>query len=302
MKQFAFPLSVKCANVKELNECTKLLESIGYKYGSKLPKFDSWLLVMTNLGGVCSEYSMLDNSSSYANGRHHIDHFNPSLIRDIAAACTNDTWQKDELWVSTLGKLSIVTGYAGFDVDPNGHRRPTLAEICAHHGYEIKGRDIVKKVETVSNCDKSYCPIGLKLAEKSEDQRILIEQMDELKSKNDNLKEKLEAMTDADNHELDRLQRKVDELANKLQRNDNQHKEELESLYNKVVKLSREKQELIVRINTLTAFNDAFHTSRPLEFHPTNLPNMFQTKPAEFSEREKKRLLRLAERIERLIK
>jgi predicted RNase H-like nuclease (RuvC/YqgF family) len=56
-------------------------------------------------------------------------------------------------------------------------RRPTLSEICEHHGYEIKGRDIVKKCESVSNCDKSYCETS--------------RQLDEAKSEIERLKEKL---------------------------------------------------------------------------------------------------------------
>lgn len=173
MKQFAFPLSVKCASIDERNECTKLLESIGYEYGSVFPKFDPELLIITNLGNIDDRYTTWDTLSNYSNDRHHIDHFNPDLIRDIAAACTNDTWQEGELWVSSRGKLSRIAGYVGFDVNPNGHRRPTLAEICAHHGYEIKGRDIVKKVETVSNCDKSYCETARQLDEaKAEIKRL----------------------------------------------------------------------------------------------------------------------------------
>jgi hypothetical protein len=172
MKQFAFPLSVKCSSIEERDECLNLLESIGYENAGDFE--ETARRVITNYG----KFSLLatahpDDALNYDNNRHHIDHFNPKLIRDIAAACTNDAWQEGELWVSSRGELSRLAGYAGFKVNPNGHRRPTIAEICAHHGYEIKGRDIVKKVETVSNCDKSYCETARQLDEaKAEIKRL----------------------------------------------------------------------------------------------------------------------------------
>lgn len=172
MKQFAFSLSVKCANVNERDKCIDILKSLGYvELDRNLHDLET--LVVTNYSGYNNLTTALVFKSDYDDGRHHIDHFNPALIRDIAAACTNDTWQDGELWVNSRGRLSRIAGYSVFDVNPNVHRRPTLSEICAHHGYEIKGRDIVKKVETVSNCDKSYCETARQLDEaKAEIKRL----------------------------------------------------------------------------------------------------------------------------------
>jgi hypothetical protein len=318
MKQFAFPIGVKCSNPDEYKQCLDIIKSIGDRRITDEPFSSAY-----NYLHVCITFTrtgVYDSLAGREENMYYIDHFNPELIRDIAAACTNDTWQEGELWVSSRGKLSRIAGYVGFDVNPNGHRRPTIAEICAHHGYEIKGRDIVKKVETVSNCDKSYCPVGLKLAEKSEDQRILIEQMDELKSKNDYLREKLESLTDADNHELARLRskiddlehinavitkelkctqdkatEKIDELANKLQYNDKLHVKKIGILTDMISELSRDKAELIAKVNRLLV-------PAPAEFNPISCMHAFENRPISLTEREKKRLLRLAERIERLIK
>lgn len=337
MKQFAFPLSVKCASIEERDKCLNFLESIGYENAGDFT--ETARRVITNYGN----FSRLatahpDDSLNYHNNRHYIDHFNPALIRDIAAACTNDEWHDGEPIFDCVNNHMNYRNMHKEGCRKIDHyaslRRPTLAEICAHHGYEIKGRDIVKKIETVSNCDKSYCETARQLDEAKAEIKCL-------KSENAELKEKLEAITDVGNQELailrsenaelkrkndsfvsigkvcgeltevfnsskdiriKQLQSKVDELANKLQYNDKLHVKELEMLTDMITELSRDKAELITKLNCLSAPAGIFHTSRPLEFHPINLPNMFQTKPAEFSEREKKRLLRLAERIERLFK
>ena len=212
MKQFAFPLSVKCANEQESDQCEELLKSLGYKdYALRGTRE----IMVTNYMKNCYKYASVSLMNIYNNDRYHIDHFNPELIRDIAAACTNDTWQDDELSVCRDGEIRI-THTANVGLSVKELRRPTLSEICAHHGYEIKGRDIVKKIETVSNCDKSYCETARQLDEaKSEIKR--------LKSENAELREKLEALTDVGNQKLARLQRRVDEMTNKLQHNDKQY-------------------------------------------------------------------------------
>lgn len=157
MKAFAFPISVKYENSNQRHEIMKILCNLGYSFYEPIRTSIGTVVTKVknhnnrNNGKSDSECSMcilhghIANEDIYDNDRYHIDHFNPELIRDIAAACTNDTWQEGELWVSARGKLSRVIGCAGFVVNPNGHRRPTLAEICEHHGYEIKGKCIVKK-------------------------------------------------------------------------------------------------------------------------------------------------------------
>jgi hypothetical protein len=170
MKQFAFQISVKCGK-ENLKDCISIFSSLGY---SVMSTHGSHSAIISYCGKEhCGIRSLVGIHDAGFDDRHYIDHFNPGLIRDIASACTNDTWQEGELWASSRGKLSRIAGYVGFDVNPNGHRRPTLAEICEHHGYEIKGRYIVKKVETVSNCDKSYCEIARQLDEaKAEIKRL----------------------------------------------------------------------------------------------------------------------------------
>lgn len=143
MKQFAFPLSIKCSNQIEATECLNLLTSIGYNiyYYQRI-----YTVVATNISGLKDLCS--DVASKYDHDRHHIDHFNPKLIRDIAAACTNDTWQAYEPLINVeYNKFTRVQSLVGGNVkDCKGrYERPTLAEICEHHGYEIKGKCIVKK-------------------------------------------------------------------------------------------------------------------------------------------------------------
>lgn len=296
MKQFAFPIGVKCSNPAEYKQCIDIIKSIGDRHITDEPFSSTCNYLHVYLTHTVT--GVYDQLGGREDNMYYIDHFNPKLIHDIAAACTNDTWQEGEMALvfdccDVSYNYEKVYALLGKEVCDTKSKRPTISEICAHHGYEIKGRDIVKKVETVSNCDKSYCETARQLDEaKAEIKR--------LKSENDELSLKLEAMTDVDNQELARLQSKVDELSNKLQHNDKLHVKELEMLTDMITELSRDKAELIMKLNCLSASAGVFHTSRPLEFHP--IPNMFQTKPAEFSEREKKRLLRLAERIERLIK
>lgn len=295
MKQFAFPIGVKCSNTDEYKQCLDIIKSIGDRRITDEPFSSAYNYLHVYL--TFTRTGVYESWGGREENMYYIDHFNPKLIRDIAAACTNNTWQEDEPFISKkIEKYGVdqIDESAGEKVVNHYRwRRPTLAEICAHHGYEIKGRDIVKKVETVSNCHKSYCETARQLDEsKAEIKR--------LKSENAELSLKLEAMTDVDNQELARLRSKIEELGNKLQYNDKLHIRELEMLTDMITELSRDKAELITKLNCLSAPAEIFHTSRPLEFHPT--PNMFQTKPAEFSEREKKRLLRLAERIEKLIK
>jgi hypothetical protein len=166
MKQFAFPLSIKCASVEERDECLNLLESIGYK----TDYICGFLYVVNCYSGVMGVCCTIPDYAIYAHNCHHIDHFNPDIIRDIARVCTNDTWLKDEVVIS-MGHLYCPYEFFYEIIGKSYHenikyfRRPTIAEICEHHGYEIKGRDIVKKEEKISNCDKSYCETAMRLDE-----------------------------------------------------------------------------------------------------------------------------------------
>lgn len=216
MKQFAFPLSIKCASVEERDECLNLLESIGYK----TEDIDD-LLGVTNVYGEIGICTTIVDSAIYLDGNYYIDHFNPALIRDIASVCTNDTWQKGELWVGARGELGRIAGCIGFDVNPNGHRRPTLSEICEHHGYEIKGRDILKKEEKVSESDHEIRGIEfairlLQMYSYKPDKRY--EEINRLKAENAELKEKLEEVTDVDNQELERLRGENAELKENIRK------------------------------------------------------------------------------------
>jgi|GEM_PF-4160891 len=146
MKEFAFALSIKCENTDERDKCLKLFESIGYK--NAYDYSDSSRNVITNYGRESSLITAHSGDSlNYYNDRHHIDHFNPELIRDIAAACTNKFFQKDELsWCVNDEKIGYGRCSASDQTPINSYyRRPTLDEICNHHGYEVKGRNIVKK-------------------------------------------------------------------------------------------------------------------------------------------------------------
>jgi hypothetical protein len=147
MKQFAFPLSVKCANEQESDQCEDLLKSLGYKYDALRGTRE---IMVTNYMKNCYKYASVSLTNIYNNDRHHINHFNPALIRDIAAACTNDTWQEGEMALVYYDMYNTfeyekVCCLLNDKICETKSKRPTLAEICAHHGYEIKGRDIVKK-------------------------------------------------------------------------------------------------------------------------------------------------------------
>lgn len=171
MKQFAFPIGVKCSNTDEYKQCLDIIKSIGDRRITDEPFSSAYNYLHVYI--TFTRTGVYESWGGREENMYYIDHFNPELIRDIAAACTNDTWQDGELWASSRGELSRNVGYVGFVVNPSRHRRPTIAEICAHHGYEIKGRDIVKKVETVSNCDKSYCETARQLDEaKAEIKRL----------------------------------------------------------------------------------------------------------------------------------
>lgn len=160
MKEFAFPISVKYENSNQRHEIMKILCNLGYSFYE--PVRTSIGTVVTkvknhnnrNNGKSDSECSMciphghIANDDMYDNDRHHIDHFNPALFRDIAAACTNDTWQEGEPLINVWhNQYQIARGAVGsnYNLNITSWRRPTLAEICEHHGYEIKGKYIVKK-------------------------------------------------------------------------------------------------------------------------------------------------------------
>ena len=158
MKKFAFPLSIKCANEAESDQCVALLEYIGYKpYGL----CGTRRIIATNYSGYSDKYASIADFTKLEYDRHHIDHFNPELIRDIAATCTNDEWCRFEPVIRPDGSYGHTNDMHMFiSVKQSCHRRPTLAEICEHYGYEIKGRDIVRKerepkIKTIPNCHEA---------------------------------------------------------------------------------------------------------------------------------------------------
>lgn len=157
MKQFAFPIGVKCANPDEYKQCLDIIKSIGDRRIADEPFSGAY-----NYLHVCLTFTRTGVYNSWG-GReenmYYIDHFNPDLIRDIAASCTNDTWQEDEMalvytCIDDTFKYEKVCGLLNHKICENKSKRPTIAEICAHHGYEIKGRDIVKKETKQTNMNE----------------------------------------------------------------------------------------------------------------------------------------------------
>lgn len=154
-KQYAFPFSVLCTDDRERAECIKILEELGYfRYmiGS-----DSLIVSnQANRNGIYTDLRISGNRK-YDHNRHHIPHFDAALVRDIAAACTNDTWQKGEPRLSQNNvDYGYITSDSIFGIHPNGYKRPTLAEICAHHGYIVDGKDIVKQQKQTTVKEKKY--------------------------------------------------------------------------------------------------------------------------------------------------
>lgn len=157
--EFANPLSIKCADSIEREMCEKLLNQIGYKFGVNRKIYDSETLIVTNYSGESDKYVVWVYDKDYEMGRCHIDHFNADLIRDIASVRTGDVWVKGEPWCSPAtvkySTLNYATGgikaWAGEKVGFNSARRPTIAEICDHYGYELNGMNIVKKSEAVES-------------------------------------------------------------------------------------------------------------------------------------------------------
>lgn len=181
MKQFAFPFSVAYKNETERNSILEILSSLGYSTYEPLRSNTGTILTKVKNenkdGKSDSGFAMIIPSGLvqiddlYNNDRYNIACFEPVLIRDIAAAGTGSFWSKNEPFIAG-GYYYTINFQHGCDVSKHETwRRATLEEICEHHGYEIKGRDIVKKEfatggvvgESISNCDKSYCDIAMKL-------------------------------------------------------------------------------------------------------------------------------------------
>lgn len=205
MKQFAFQISVKCGN-ENLKDCISIFSSLGY---SVMYTHGSHSAIISYCGKEhCGIRSLVGIHDAGFDDRYYIDHFNPELIRDIAAACTNDTWQEGEMALVYYGVYNTfeyekVLDLLNDKICETKSKRPTLAEICAHHGYEIKGRDIVKKVE------KDHSTLCGFFETCSAFNRLITENAD--------LREKLEALTDVDNQELDRLREENAELKRKYE-------------------------------------------------------------------------------------
>ena len=145
---FAYPISVRCEQKDDRERCIKLLESIGYIY--KGIKDKNHRSVVTKFCGVAAHVSCFVYKNDYDFGRYNIDHFDADLIRDIASVRTGDVWARGEPFISKLtygyGFIQIGNS-AGLKITKTNKRRPTIAEICDHYGYELNGMNIVKKSE-----------------------------------------------------------------------------------------------------------------------------------------------------------
>ena len=156
---FVYPLSIKCADNTEREKCEKLLNQIGYKYGVGRKIYDGETLIVTNYDGESDKYAAWIYDHDYDMGRHHIDHFNADLIRDIASVRTGDVWVKGEPYIDpTLGYYGYfpagnmgIYNTAGKSVAKTSYHRPTIAEICDHHGYKLDGMNIVRESEAVES-------------------------------------------------------------------------------------------------------------------------------------------------------
>lgn len=145
---FAYPISVRCEQTDDREQCIKLLESVGYIY--KGIKDKNHRSVVTNYTGVAAHVSYFVHKNDYDFGRYNIDHFDADLIRDIASVRTGDVWVKGEPFILSGAKYYPhykITVSDGKSLVKSHYRRPTIAEICDRYGYELNGMNIVKKSE-----------------------------------------------------------------------------------------------------------------------------------------------------------
>ena len=173
---FAYPISVILKYVTDRDKAIDLLKGIGYKVSN----YFKYSCIVTNYNGNLG-YVGFTEVSNMDKRRYHIDHFDADLIRDIASVRTGGVWVKGEPWVDMLGSfistsISPINYYADEVVGCDGTRRPTIAEICDYHGYELNGMNIVKKNET-----KPY-PTPIKMTTIEEREAKIISMLKQIES------------------------------------------------------------------------------------------------------------------------
>ena len=176
---FAYPISVRCEQTDDREQCIKLLESVGYIY--KGIKDKNHRSVVTNYTGVAAHVSCFVHKNDYDFGRYNIDHFDADLIRDIASVRTGDVWVKGEPFYETYNSrvcssLPGIMSSVGQKISETTMRRPTIAEICDRYGYELNGMNIVKKSEP-----KPY-PAPVKLTPLEEHEAEVIKLLKEIEA------------------------------------------------------------------------------------------------------------------------
>ena len=175
---FAYPISVRCEKTDDREKCIKLLESIGYKSKTN----GLWINVVNNYQGDIGNVGTAAENTVYTDTRYHLDHFDADLIRDIASVRTGDVWVKGEPFINIH---TGVYGFGGIDSSAGEKveesriwRRPTISEICNHHGYELNGMNIVKKAEAKA---KPY-PTPIKMTTIEEYEAEIIRLLKEIES------------------------------------------------------------------------------------------------------------------------
>ena len=122
----------------------EMAKGIGYK----ISNYFQYSCIVTNYNGNLGDVGFTE-ISNMDKRRYHIDHFDADLIRDIASVRTGDVWVKGEPFVNIhtgVYGFGWIDSSAGENVEAhNNWRRPTIAEICDHHGYKLNGMNIVKK-------------------------------------------------------------------------------------------------------------------------------------------------------------
>lgn len=134
MKQFAWPMSITGLTDPQIRELATALKELGY--------FTESYLDLKNLAG---DYPVLTTRYNGQTGRIgvissavqdlKIEGYQKDLILDLAAVCTNDTFQAGEPVTAGPGEWMYIKGYTGSPVTSISWRRPTLEELFKKHNY-----------------------------------------------------------------------------------------------------------------------------------------------------------------------
>lgn len=160
MKQFSFPFAVMCNNEAEYSAVMSMLKHVGYIYADRCANESynhTHQFILTNFAGDSGMFGNDCGDYLYEYGRVYICDFNIDLIHDIAAACTNDTWQEGERFMCSDGRIfiNLIDGMAGRKIGYLDTRRPTLEQICEYHGYQVIGKNIVHESRVLNGSDCS---------------------------------------------------------------------------------------------------------------------------------------------------